>query len=67
MGLSQQSSLRVLAAVFCSIGVLGIVDGTASSWTLLTLAGLTAVLLPALLNGPTLMPAGARPRAQVTR
>jgi hypothetical protein len=67
MGLSQQCSFRVLAAVFCSIGVLGIVDGSPATWTVLTLAGLSALLLPALLSQPALVPAGARPRAEVAR
>jgi hypothetical protein len=68
MTLCRHRSFRVLAGVFCSIGVLGVADGTPATWTLLTLAALlSAVLLPALLTGPSLVPAKVQPHVEVTR
>ena len=68
MALSRQSSFRVLAAVFCLIGITGIVDRTPATWTVLTLAGLlSATLLPSLLIGPALVRAKGQQAVEVTR
>jgi hypothetical protein len=68
MTLCQHRSFRVLAVVFCSIGVLGIADGTATTWTLLILAALlSAALMPALLTGPAMVPAKVQPHVEVAR
>jgi hypothetical protein len=68
MALCGQSSFRVLAAVFCLIGMSGIVDRTPATWTVLTLAGLlSATLLPSLLIGPALERAKGQRPVEVTR
>jgi hypothetical protein len=62
MTVSEHRSFRLLAAVFCSIGILGVVDGAPLTWTILTLAAFSsAVLLPTLLAGPRLVPATCSP------
>ena len=68
MGLYQQRSFRVLAAAFCSIGILGIADRTPTMWALLTLGGvLSAALLPAMLANPSLVPPKTLPPARLSR
>ena len=66
---SSHRSLRVLAAVCCSLGVMGIVSGGSATLTILTLAGLSsaALLMPALFTTPLRLHARAQPHHGVIR
>ena len=68
MTVSGHRPFRVLATVFFSIGVLGVVGGTPAAWTLVILAALTsAALLPALRTRPPAVVARTPARLEVIR
>jgi hypothetical protein len=67
MNVSRHRSLRVLAVVSCSIGLLSGGDASSTIWTVLAFAAFSsAVMLDALLTGAS-APAMVQPRVEVTR
>lgn len=67
MSLTRHRAFRLLAGVCCSLGLLGVAEGTPATWTLLALAVLLAAAMPALFSGPSLVPAKMPPHVEVTR
>jgi hypothetical protein len=67
MTLSSHRSFRVLAAVFCSLGVLGLAGGAPATWIVLPLSALlSALLLPGALVDQAPIPVKADARRQTT-
>jgi hypothetical protein len=68
MNLCRHRSFRILAAVFCSIGVLAGGNAGSTTWMLLAFAAISsAVMLDTLLTGASSAPANAQSRVEVTR
>jgi hypothetical protein len=64
----RNQSVRTLVAVAVSIGVLGFADGIPATWAAVPLAALlSAALLPEVLKGSPLVPAGSEQRVDATR
>lgn len=68
MRVFQERSFRVLVVACFSVGIAGLASGIPLTWTVVPLSALlSAVLLPALLTGPSLVPMTAMRHGEATR